>query len=120
MNILIVDGNEKEASERYTKMGMYTQYEVYKNVLENLSNNNLNILVVHPAIKDQYLPLGVSLDDFDGIAWTGSLLNIYDMTPSIIKQIELAKNLYTKKIKIFGSGWGGSCTQMRVPTMNSG
>ena len=24
MNILIVDGNEKEASERYTKMGMDT------------------------------------------------------------------------------------------------
>ena len=106
MNILIVDGNEKEASERYTKMGMYTQYEVYKNVLKNLSNNNLNISVVHPAIKDQYLPFGVSLDDFDGIAWTGSLLNIYDMTPSIIKQIELAKNLYTKKNKIFGSCWG--------------
>ena len=106
MNILIVDGNEREASERYTKMGMYTQYEVYKNVLENLSNNILNISVVHPAIKDQYLPLGVSLDDFDGIAWTGSLLNIYDMTPSIIKQIELAKNLYTKKNKIFGSCWG--------------
>ena len=106
MNILIVDGNEKEASERYTKMGMDTQYEVYKNVLENLSKNNLNISVVHPAIKDNYLPLGVSLDDFDGIAWTGSLLNIYDMTPSIIKQIELAKNLYTKKNKIFGSCWG--------------
>ena len=99
MNILIVDGNEKEASERYTKMGMDTQYEVYKNILENLSNNNLNISIVHPAIEDQYLPLGVSLDDFDGIAWTGSLLNIYNMTPSIIKQIELAKNLYTKKNK---------------------
>ena len=54
MNILIVDGNEKEASERYTKMGMDTQYEVYKNVLENLSNNNLNNSVVHPANKDQY------------------------------------------------------------------
>ena len=52
------------------------------------------------------MPLGVSLDDFDGITWTGSLLNIYDMTPSIIKQIELAKSLYTKKNKIFGSCWG--------------
>jgi GMP synthase - Glutamine amidotransferase domain len=85
---------------------MDTQYEVYIIFLQNLSNNNLNISFVHPAIKDQYLPVGVSLDDFDGIAWTGSLLNIYDMTPSIIKQIELAKNLYTKKNKIFGSCWG--------------
>ena len=30
MNILLVDGNEKEASDRYIKLGMDTQYEVYK------------------------------------------------------------------------------------------
>ena len=106
MNILIVDGNEQEASKTYTNMGMDTQYEVYKKVLENLSQNNLNIVVVHPAIKDNYLPQGVSLDDFDGVAWTGSVLNIYDMTHSIVNQIELAKALFTKKNKIFGSCWG--------------
>ena len=106
MNILIVDGNERDASERYTNMGMDTQYEVYQKVLENLSTNKLNNTVVHPAIKDEYLPIGISLDDFDGIAWTGSLLNIYDMTPSILKQIDLAKNLFTKENKIFGSCWG--------------
>ena len=106
MNILIVDGNERDASEKYINMGMDTQYEVYQKVIENLSTNNLNITVIHPAIKDNYLPLGIGLDDFHGIAWTGSLLNIYDMTPSIINQIELAKNLFTKKNKIFGSCWG--------------
>tara|TARA_B100001173_G_C15972333_1_gene540598 strand:+ start:55 stop:876 length:822 start_codon:yes stop_codon:yes gene_type:complete len=106
MNILIVDGNERDASEKYTNMGMDTQYEVYQKVLKNLSSNKLNISVIHPAIKDEYLPIGTSLDDFDGIAWTGSVLNIYDMTPSIKNQIELAKNLFTKKNKIFGSCWG--------------
>ena len=106
MNILIVDGNEREASKKYTKMGMDTQYEVYNKVLNNLFQNNLNIVVVHPAITDKYLPIGVSLDDFDGVAWTGSLLNIYDMTPSIVNQIDLAKALFTKKNKIFGSCWG--------------
>ena len=40
MNILIVDGNEQEASNIYTNMGMDTQFEVYKKVLENLSQNN--------------------------------------------------------------------------------
>ena len=30
MNILIVDGNEKEASSRYINMNMDTQYEVYE------------------------------------------------------------------------------------------
>jgi len=106
MNILIVDGNEREASERYTKMGMDTQYEVYKKVLKKFSPSNYNISILHPACKENYLPFGVSLDDFDGVAWTGSLLNIYDMSPSIINQIELAKNLFTKKNKIFGSCWG--------------
>ena len=106
MNILIVDGNEKEASDKYTKLGMETQFENYRNVLTTLSNNKLNISIVHPSVKNIYLPQGISLDDFDGVVWTGSLLNIYDMTPSIINQIELAKTLFTKKNKIFGSCWG--------------
>ncbi len=104
MNILIVDGNEKKVSEKYTKLGMKTQYEVYRDVLEELGINKISI--IHPAIKDNFLPKGLSLDDFDGIAWTGSLLNIYDLTPPIIRQIELAKKLLTKKNKIFGSCWG--------------
>ena len=46
------------------------------------------------------------MDDFDAVAWTGSLLNIYDQTRSIIKQIDLAKELFKRKNKIFGSCWG--------------
>jgi len=46
------------------------------------------------------------LDDFEGVAWTGSLLNIYESTPPIIRQIELAKKLLNKKNSIFGSCWG--------------
>ena len=64
MNILIVDGNEKEASLRYTDMGMDTQYEVYKKVLKSLSLENLNIQIIHPAISNNFLPEGISLDDF--------------------------------------------------------
>ena len=97
MNILIVDSNEREASSRYTDMGMDTQYEVYKKVLNSLSLENFNIQIIHPAISNNFLPKGISLDDFDGVAWTGSLLNIYDMTPPIINQIDLAKELFTKK-----------------------
>ena len=106
MNILIVDGNEKEASDRYVEIGMDTQYGVYSKVINKISNDKYNIFVIHPAITNSYLPTGLNLDDFDGIVWTGSLLNIYDMTPSITRQIDLAKNLFTKKNKIFGSCWG--------------
>ena len=106
MNILIVDGNEKEASDKYVQLGMDTQYDVYYKILQKLSNNSLDITVVHPAINSDFIPQGVSLDDFEGVAWTGSLLNIYEATPSIVRQIELAKKLLNKKNSIFGSCWG--------------
>ena len=67
MNILIVDGNEREASSRYTDMGMDTQYEVYKKVLNSLSSENLNIQTIHPAIPTNVLPTVQLVEDFDGV-----------------------------------------------------
>ena len=106
MNILIVDGNELSASDRYTKLGMPTQYEVYKNVLSELSEQFINLTIIHPAYSDNYIPKGVNLDDYHGIVWTGSLLNIYDLGVPIERQIDLAKTLLNKKNKMFGSCWG--------------
>lgn len=106
MNILIVDGNEKNASSRYTEMSMLTQYEIYEKVLRNLIKEDCNITILHPACADNYIPNGVNLNDFHGIVWTGSLLNIYDLGAAIEPQIELAKELFKKENKIFGSCWG--------------
>ena len=106
MNILIIDGNEKAASDRYVKIGMDTQYEVYAKILKKLSNNSFNISVIHPAINENFIPEGMNLDDFTGFIWTGSVLNIYENTPSILRQIELAKTLINKENFIFGSCWG--------------
>ncbi len=106
MKILIVDGNEKKASENYTNMNMLTQYEVYKDILINLTNNEIKIITIHPGNNENFIPKGINLEDFDGIAWTGSVLNIYDDTPPIKRQIDLAKNLLKMKNKIFGSCWG--------------
>ena len=78
MNILLVDGNEKEASDRYTKLGMDTQFQVYEKILKKYSSSSINITTIHPAVHNNYLPLGISLDDFEAVAWTGSLLNIYN------------------------------------------
>ena len=65
MNILIVDGNEKKASDKYKDSNMLTQYEIYKNVIEKLSNFDLNITIIHPACFDKYMPEGLSLDYLD-------------------------------------------------------
>jgi len=42
MNILLVDGNEKEASDRYTKLGMDTQFQVYEKILKKYYRIYLN------------------------------------------------------------------------------
>ena len=100
MNLLclieIVDGNVKKASEAYSNNGMLTQYQVYEKVLKKLSSSlslKLNITIIHPAITKHFMPSGLNINDFQGIVWTGSLLNIYDSGPSIERQIELAKHL---------------------------
>ena len=111
MNILIVDGNEKKPSDNYKQLGMDTQYDVYSKILQKLANNSLNITVIHPAINSDFIPLGLSLDDFEGVAWTGSVLNIYDASSPIIRQIELAKKLLNVNNSIFGSCW---CLQVLV------
>lgn len=106
INILIVDGNEQSSSDVYKTIGIKTQYEEYRDVLNTIAPYKLNIQVIHPAIKNDFLPSNISLDDFHGIVWTGSTLNIYNKTQPIIRQIELAKLLLSKKNKIFGSCWG--------------
>ena len=42
MNILIVDGNEKEASDKYVQLGMDTQYDVYYKILQKFITNQFN------------------------------------------------------------------------------
>ena len=97
MNILIVDGNDKNSSEEYAKIGMNTQFDEYEKVLKKISPAKLNMDIIHPTWNKSFLKKGINLDNFHGIVWTGSVLNIYDIQPSITRQIELAKTLLEKK-----------------------
>ena len=92
----------------------FEQIQVIKNALDSMYDKlNKAVYVKNEGkIKDiekQYESINLFnsvKDEFEAIAWTGSLLNIYDETNSIIKQIELAKELFKRKNRIFGSCWG--------------
>jgi len=103
--ILMVDGYDYEGWKSLHDANCIDAFEHYSNTLNSLSKN-LNITTIHPGKKNEFLPIGVSLNDFDGIVWTGSSLNIYDGTQPIIRQIELAKQTLKCNTKIFGSCWG--------------
>jgi len=46
------------------------------------------------------------LEGYDGVAITGSALNVYDGGPEIERQIELARAVLKSKTPLFGSCWG--------------
>jgi len=61
--------------------------------------------IVHPADPGASLPKGTALEQYDGIAWTGCSLTIYEDDPRVGPQIDLAREAYRSKVPSFGSCW---------------
>ena len=61
--------------------------------------------ICYPADPGANLPLG-GVEGYDGVAITGSALNVYDGGPAIEPQIELARAVLRSKTPLFGSCWG--------------
>ncbi|MBI28364.1 MAG: hypothetical protein CMI95_00515 [Pelagibacteraceae bacterium] len=106
LKILMVDGYDYDGWKSLNEASCIDAFEHYSNTLKKISKPPLKIITIHPGKKIDYLPKGLSLNDFDGIVWTGSSLNIYDSTAPIIRQIDLAKETLKQNVNIFGSCWG--------------
>ena len=104
--ILMVDGYDYKGWKSLNDCDCIDAFKHYTETLKSISSKPLEVVTIHPGKKEEYLPKGVSLEDFDGIVWTGSSLNIYDFNPAIIRQIELAKETFKINTNIFGSCWG--------------
>lgn len=114
---LIVDGYDRAARDRLVDTGCHTGGGLYVGMIERFAPD-ARYEIVYPADKDDFLGTGVALTDFDSLLWTGSSLNIYDGTPAVIRQIELAKASFEMRVPSFGSCWalhiaaaaaGGQC-----------
>jgi GMP synthase (glutamine-hydrolysing) len=103
--ILVVDGNRAETRARQVAAGGQPSGEGYVAVLQAL-HPGLQCDIVRPADAPVSLPGGVGLADYDGVAVTGSALNIYDGGPHIERQIELARAVFEAGVPFFGSCWG--------------
>ncbi|MES1155510.1 MAG: type 1 glutamine amidotransferase, partial [Pseudorhodoplanes sp.] len=62
--------------------------------------------VCYPADTGANLPDKGGLEGYDGVAITGSALNVYDGGPHIDRQIELTRAVLASKTPLFGSCWG--------------
>jgi GMP synthase (glutamine-hydrolysing) len=103
--ILVIDGNQAEIRAKHKSMGGTDSGDGYAATLKRL-RPDLEVDIVRPADGEPKLPDGVALADYDGVAISGSALNIYSREPAVERQIDLAKAVFAAGVPCFGSCWG--------------
>lgn len=104
--ILVVEGNTREASTELARYGVRPYGESYAAVLRELSPG-VECTIVNPCERGpECLPADTPLDAFDGVVWTGSALNVYDVNDAIRNQLALADKVLDAGLPVFGSCWG--------------
>jgi GMP synthase (glutamine-hydrolysing) len=101
---LVIDGYSREGRDELAAGGASRAGDLYVAMLKKcLPTAQCDI--VYPADPGAGLPQGAVLEQYDGIAWTGCSLTIYENDPRVGPQIELAKAAYAAKVPSFGSCW---------------
>ena len=111
--ILIVDGYTREAREELVAGGASLAADLYKRMFRKcLAGVHCDVLF--PADPGVSLPRGVGLEDYDGVAWTGCSLTIYEDDPRVSRQIEFARAAYAAGVPGFGSCWAAQIAVVAV------
>lgn len=105
LNLLVIEGNTAEGRARSLASGSPPAGEGYAAVLKRLAPEAA-VDICYPADPGANLPGIEALAGYDGIAITGSALNIYDGGPAIEPQIALVRDAFASGTPIFGSCWG--------------
>ena len=103
-SILVVDGNRAATREQQVAAGGQPSGEGYAQALQSLAAVSCDI--VRPADGEVRFAPGSGLASYDGVAITGSALNVYDGGAHIERQIELARAVFAEGTPFFGSCWG--------------
>ena len=117
--ILVVDGYAKAGREELAAGGATPAGPLYERMLTRCFPG-IEVDIVYPADPGAALPQGAGIEQYDGIAWTGSSLTIYADDPKVAPQIAFAKAAFEAQVPSFGSCWaaqiavvaaGGQCAQ---------
>ncbi len=114
---LVVDGYAKAARDELAAGGAAVAGGLYAAMLERVSPGSA-CDILYPSDPGTQLPAGAALDGYDGIAWTGCSLTIFDDIPEVRAQIDFARASFEAGVPAFGSCWaaqiavvaaGGKC-----------
>jgi len=103
--ILVVDGYARAGREELQAGGATPAGELYAAMLGQCWPGS-RVEIVYPADPGVSLPTGAALRDYDGLAWTGSSLTVYEHEdPRVRPQVELARAAFEAGVPAFGSCW---------------
>jgi len=102
--LLVCEGNTAELRAKQVAAGGQIMSDGYADLLRELLPGAV-VDVCYPADPGTNLPIG-GLEGYDGVAITGSALNVYDGGPEVTGQIGLAREVLKAKTPLFGSCWG--------------
>lgn len=103
--LLVIEGNTAEARARQVQFGGQAASEGYAQVLRELCPGAVTD-ICYAADPGANLPDGGGIAGYDGIAITGSSLNIYNGGPEIAQQVALLRTVFDTGVPVFGSCWG--------------
>jgi GMP synthase (glutamine-hydrolysing) len=101
---LVVDGYTKEGRDGLAAGGASPAGELYSRMLQDCAPGCV-VDIVYPADPGTGLPFGAAIEQYDGIAWTGSSLTVYADDPKVKPQIEFCRAAFEAKVPSFGSCW---------------
>lgn len=114
MRLLVAEGNTALMRTRQAAFYGRTYSDGYAEVLRGLSPGAV-VDICFPTDAGANLPDPAGLAGYDGVAWTGSSLNIYAGEPESVRQVDFARAVFASHVPFFGSCWG-----LQVATVAAG
>lgn len=103
LRLLVVEGNTPAGRRRIAESAGATPAESYAGVLRTIAPDAI-VDICTPADGEGTTPQ--PLDCYDGVAITGSSLNIYQREIESLRQIDFVREVFARGISMFGSCWG--------------
>ena len=105
LNILIVEGNNREDSQFFIRVAGASAADNLKNLILKIEPSS-NIQIINPAHDNDTANALKNMNKYDGIVFTGGAMRLNDMTDVIKKHINFASSCFTQKKKILAICWG--------------
>jgi len=120
LNILIVEGNNKEDSDFFVKAAGASAADNLKNLILKIEPSS-NIEIINPDNDNETTNALNKMSKYHGIVFTGGAMRINDMTDVIKKHINFASSCFIHKNKILAICWGLQvCTTAAGGKVNPG